>query len=71
MTLDEAILHCQDVAEMKMQDGVNTECYQCGYEHLQLAEWLKELKRDRRILANLYNELSAIKINCEKVKDAI
>ena len=62
MTLDEAIKYHEDMSkERYLNDG----------SHKQLAEWLKELKRDRRILANLYNELSAIKINCEKVKDAI
>lgn len=40
MTLDEAIQHCKEVAE-------NTTCNACKEEHLQLAEWLKELKRRR------------------------
>ena len=37
MTLDEAIIHCKDVA--------NSKCDKCGEEHRQLAEWLKELKQ--------------------------
>lgn len=37
MTLDEAIKHCEEVADSK--------CDECGAEHRQLAEWLKELKR--------------------------
>jgi hypothetical protein len=36
MTLDEAIKHCEDKAQ---------QCGECGKEHVQLAEWLKELKR--------------------------
>lgn len=36
MTLDEAIKHCEEVADSK--------CDECGAEHRQLAEWLKELK---------------------------
>ena len=36
MTLDEAIKHCEEVAESK--------CDECGAEHRQLAEWLRELK---------------------------
>lgn len=37
MTLDQAIQHCYEVAE-------NEQCYACAEEHLQLAEWLEELK---------------------------
>jgi hypothetical protein len=36
MTLDEAIKHCNEVAE--------SNCDDCGAEHKQLAEWLIELK---------------------------
>ena len=44
MTIDEAIKHCEEEAEKYMEYGIETECYQCGKEHEQLAEWLKELK---------------------------
>lgn len=37
MTLDEAIKHCEEVADSK--------CDECGAEHRQLAEWLRELKQ--------------------------
>lgn len=40
MTLDQAIKHCYEVAE-------NEPCYTCAEEHLQLAEWLEELKNYR------------------------
>lgn len=36
MTLDEAIIHAEEVADSR--------CDECGREHNQLAEWLKELK---------------------------
>lgn len=36
MSLDEAIWHCQERAE--------EDCSECAREHLQLAEWLGELK---------------------------
>ena len=39
MTIDEAIKHCEEVADSK--------CDECGAEHRQLAEWLKELKERR------------------------
>ena len=56
MTIEEAIKHCEEVAEREQQKGyyANTEanqsteygtkCYECAKEHRQLAEWLRELK---------------------------
>lgn len=40
MTLEEAIKHCEEVADSK--------CDACGAEHKQLAEWLIELKGRRK-----------------------
>ena len=55
MTIDEAIKHCEEVAEKKeemcrvkelMGLGLqNAEMMECAREHKQLAEWLKELKQ--------------------------
>ena len=55
MTLDEAIKHCEEVAEEKeaqaweaqLQEEYTTikSCKECAKEHRQLAEWLKELKQ--------------------------
>ena len=39
MEIDEAIKHCEEVAEEKQKS-----CVECARDHLQLAEWLKELK---------------------------
>ena len=57
MTLDEAIKHCEEVAETKRQDAEDAEingcdnfardCEECANEHRQLAEWLSELKKLR------------------------
>lgn len=55
MTLDEAIKHCEEVAEekdksvelyraVKATEGLITKCENCAKEHRQLAEWLRELK---------------------------
>lgn len=57
MTLDEAIVHCEDVAQQnetlanqysKKEQNHPVErwdsCEKCASEHRQLAEWLKELK---------------------------
>ena len=52
MTLDEAIKHCEEIAEeqeklCKANDSFNfsqPKWKKCAKEHRQLAEWLKELK---------------------------
>jgi hypothetical protein len=46
MTLEEAITHCEEVGRKNLDCGNE----KCGNEHLQLAEWLKELQgyRDER-----------------------
>ena len=44
MTLDEAIAHAEEVAAAS--------CDECGEEHRQLAEWLKELKLYKENLEN-------------------
>ena len=43
MTLDEAIKHCNEVAEAIAASG----CEECAKEHKQLADWLTELKQLR------------------------
>lgn len=54
-TLDEAIKHCEEVAEEneKNAKSINNiykkSCLECAKEHRQLAEWLKELKTHREI----------------------
>lgn len=59
MTLDEAIKHCEEVAE-KNEKRANwfwgkegnpnyEECVECASEHRQLAEWLRELVHLRNI----------------------
>ncbi len=53
MTLDEAIKHCQEVAEeqeklCKINDSFNfsqPKWKECAKEHNQLADWLKDYKR--------------------------
>lgn len=54
MTIDEAIKHCEEVAEKYDTElnlincGISNEscdnCLECASEHRQLAEWLKKLK---------------------------
>jgi rubrerythrin len=48
MTIEEAIQHCHEVAEK--------ECTECGKEHLQLAEWLAELKKLRQLQNSMQND---------------
>lgn len=50
MTLDEAIIHAEEVAEENEKNGKSINniykksCLECAAEHRQLAEWLKALK---------------------------
>ena len=44
MTLDDAIKHCQQVAD-------ESDC-ECADEHRQLAEWLQELKEFKQMQTN-------------------
>ena len=64
MTLDEAIEHAEDVAEINDNIAYNTDsenwmdiaqCQKCAEEHRQLAEWLKELKKYRQAWRNVIN----------------
>ena len=58
MTIDEAIKHCEEVAEEKEKEGKllcdseagSIGCLKCADEHRQLAEWLKELKAVKQII---------------------
>lgn len=56
MTLDEAIKHCEEVAEEneKNAKSINNiykkSCLECASEHRQLAEWLRELKEVKTLV---------------------
>ena len=52
MTLDEAIRHCEEVAEAHTKYnsyGGYESCDECAADHRQLAEWLTELRQWRRV----------------------
>lgn len=44
MTLDEAIKHCNDVADSQLRFNDVCSNRSCGEEHRQLAEWLQDYK---------------------------
>ena len=61
MTINEAIRHCEEVAEEQEQlskgkwigsegEANRQECEQCAADHRQLAKWLTELKEAKRLL---------------------
>lgn len=72
MTIDEAIRHCEEVAEQNetkalsiegtIIDRVAKDCRRCAADHRQLAEWLTELKELREIF-------SKVDIGAAKPKD--
>lgn len=71
MTLDEAIKHCDEVAdtcESEAKSWDMTDAYEsnvacgmgkCADEHRQLSIWLRELKVYRQILPSVHDYLSA------------
>ena len=80
MTLDEAIKHCEEVAEEQERKAqcmgrqfVGTAmanyqngCFECAADHRQLAEWLKELKRWKE------NPFEVIDDSyCSKIEDCV
>jgi hypothetical protein len=54
MTLDEAIKHCEEVADqLEGKDGyayTDSTCDECAKEHRQLAEWLREVEESRKVI---------------------
>ncbi len=76
MNLDEAIKHCEEVAESKEKQIKNGDwekdslternCIKCAEEHIQLAEWLKELKMYREMIPSA-SEVFLAEIRKEKV----
>ena len=54
-TLDEAIQHCEEVANKQFSKG----CSECANEHLILADWLKRLNR----FENYVNQIKQLSTN--------
>lgn len=73
ITLEEAILHAEEVAEeLDMKAGFETDyqaytmsemerqrCRECASEHRQLAEWLKELKAYREARKEITRKMNS------------
>ncbi len=55
MTLEEAIAHATSVAEI-------CACEECGMEHLQIAEWLTELKTRREAEQNTCEKILIVQL---------
>ena len=74
MTIDEAIKHCEEVAEQNetkalrigrqyegtLLDREAKECRKCAADHRQLAEWLRELKEAKRLLKQAVDDISVL-----------
>ena len=77
LTLDEAIKHAKEVADMNYNDAekfdsndsvenyMKANCMECAEEHMQLAEWLEELKsykdaEEQGLLVMLPDDLNRI-----------
>jgi len=75
LSLSDAIAHCEEVAEAEEQKYKDWKgdyshlkkidsCLECAKDHRQLAEWLRELKRDREVLTELDAAIECYE-NCE------
>ena len=76
MTLEEAIVHAEKVAEENERISLYTpvecipadlsieQCQKCAEEHRQLAEWLKELQERRKQPEIIYCGECELKIEC-------
>lgn len=60
MTIDEAIRHCEEVAEkqdklceISVTERAKEQNSKCAEDHRQLAEWLKELKASRECIEHI------------------
>lgn len=70
MTIDEAIKHCEEVAEKQERKAKGRwidnsegrkrqqECIECAADHRQLAEWLRELKEAKRLLRQALEDMN-------------
>ena len=65
MTLDEAIQHCKEVA---IEYEAKGECYECGKEHRQLAEWLEDYKQLKADYTDLDNRMRAANTENDELK---
>ena len=76
LILEEAIIHAKEVAEKNYRgadfesldsadDDIKTNCIKCAEEHMQLAEWLEELKsykdlEEQGLLVKLPDDLNRV-----------
>lgn len=86
MTIDEAIKHCEEVAEqnekkaeyrprMDYYDEIEsrTDCLECAADHRQLADWLTDYKKLRSIVDAcniLAVDAFAVEKLCKELKEA-
>ena len=81
MTIEEAIKHCEEVAEKKeyiaesvegFDEYTREECLECAKEHRQLAEWLRELKgyRNSPVLQRWLKQCDTCKHESKRASEA-
>jgi len=68
MTIDEAIIHCEEIVKENQQradtlsyDQPLLDCVKCSTEHRQLAEWLKELKAFRQAKTKILKAIEELR----------
>lgn len=87
MTLDEAIKHCENVAaKCFVERSARNHSGKCGFEHLELAAWLRELKaykeqepcedaisrkEVKKIAKEMYLEVANMELDVSTISDCI
>ena len=81
MTIDEAIEHAREVAEIQRNNDklnktlgksspyYNTDCIKCAEKHEQLADWLEELKELKKSAPNRMLYMKGFKAGYNKAID--
>ncbi len=74
MTLEQAIKHCEEVAEEQERKAQSigrqlvgraianyqNDCFECAADHRQLAEWLRDLKEAKRLLKAAMEDMNVL-----------
>ena len=53
LTIDEAILHCEEQIKQQKQNN----CCACMQDHIQLKDWLIELKQYRELISKYKKDM--------------
>jgi hypothetical protein len=74
LNLEEAIEHCEEVAEEQEKMGernYDDDCLECAKEHRQLAEWLRELEWRRNAMVEIHEAMLMPASMAERISEEV